>query len=105
MKWVVPREIPIGGSNFSVKYEKDIRRNSNAIGQCRVERQQIAIDPDSTNATKEIVLVHEIIHAIADRFCGGEVTEEMVRNLEVGFTVLLKDLGVKFDWRDIECVS
>lgn len=102
MKLRIPSTINIGAYKYSIKYRKGMVKHSASTGQCYTSEAQIWIDPDELPQTRDVTILHEIIHCIGDveriNFEEGDI-DRLAHCLT---RILNDDFKVELDWSGIE---
>jgi hypothetical protein len=95
-----PRNILIGHAYYTVKYDKHLSENSEAIGLTGPETQRILLDPQVGADVERETLLHELIHAICfqaglrlegEPFQKTKVEEKVVWTVAPKILELLRD--------------
>ena len=83
-------EVKIGGIRCNISCEDISNVSGNAMGRLNMKRGKLLIQSNMSEENKELVILHEIIHAIGD-MNGLELKENQVLSLESGLYQVLKD--------------
>ena len=90
----IPRNVNIGGIIFNINLVSGKTNNSlherDYLGNIDYEKCVITIDGDLNQQQKEVTLLHELMHGIANHFC-IEVEEVGIDRLSRGIYQVLKD--------------
>lgn len=102
MKRKIQKKHKIGGQWFTIAYDPELEQRHGKLGQVDISRGHIWIAPDQSDESKMITLVHECLHILGSAFTGTPWTEANIASLDTGITIMLQDLGIEFDWSEIE---
>lgn len=81
--------IKIAGVSYSIEFLSSEQMKGN-IGLADFDNQRIMINDDATEQTKQIAMVHEILH-ILDKAYNLKFTEEQVKYTAHAILALYKD--------------
>ena len=102
MKIRIPNKIKVGGHWIGIFYEKKLFDNHGKYGQSRFPENEIALqDRDMVNSRKSQTLIHELLHFVDFVYNNCNLEENTVNALATGIHALLVDLGVEFDFSEI----
>ena len=82
--------IRIAGINYTIDSVDTSQMVTGGIGEADFNKQAIRINNNVTEQTKQIALVHEIVHMI-DHAYGTNLTEQQVVIFSHGLVQFLKD--------------
>lgn len=101
----LPKELKIGGFQWSVEEHKDVAHEGNVFGSTHTQSQKFFIEPDLAIQKRDQTLLHEIMHAIWWQSGLGkiyndkehkEIEENVVHGLSMGLYQVLKDNKLSF---------
>lgn len=103
MKVKVPKQIKLLTHTYNVKFDTKQVVSAGTCGLTRHLYQDIILD-NQTLPPSELaqVFLHEYIHAVERHFC-IKIEDADVERLSEGIAILLfENLGIEFDWSEIE---
>ncbi|MFT9493405.1 hypothetical protein [Anaerosolibacter sp.] len=92
----IPKEIKIGGYDYTVSMENSLSRDNNAFGMSCGNAQTIKIDATLPKQNQESTLLHEIIEQINFRY-ELRLPHEQITILESALYQVLKDNKLSFE--------
>jgi len=101
MKVKITSPIQVGGHWYKIIRDGKID-DFGHLGDINYRTQTITIDPNKPTSQQEESLIHELHHLVNQVYCNGRLEESDVDPLSEGIYQALKQLGIEFDWSDIE---
>lgn len=98
----LPKELKIGGFQWTVEEQKDIANESSVFGSTHTQSQKIFIEPGLNIQKRDQTLLHEVMHAIwwqsgLERiFDDRKMEEKVVHAMAMGLYQVLKDNKLQF---------
>ncbi len=101
----IPKEIKIGTHTYKVIFDRSIRTDDDRIGETNHRTQVIKIWTEAPLSMQNETLLHELIH-IAEYYFRVRIEDaDIDRIAECICDFLFNNLGLGFDWSDIEEVN
>ena len=102
MKVKIPKVARIGAFDYSVKLVPNLADDFKLLGQSITDKQEIRIEPNTTEGTKLVTFWHEVVHGISDVY-GCSLDEENTNRIAQGISAILqKNFNIEFDWSEVE---
>jgi len=101
MRVKVPQKVQIAAFNYSIELRKHLMAEKHNSGFFDPIRETLSIDPHLPTTEKNISLIHEVLHLI-ERAFETKVEEDDTERLAMGLMCFFNNLGIEFDWADIE---
>ncbi len=102
MKVKIPQKIKIGTHCYSLSFTPHIHCDEGRYANCNHRTQEIQFWAEAPRSITNESLIHEVLH-IAELFQRIEVSDPDIDRIANVIMILLKDnLGIEFDWSDIE---
>jgi len=98
----VPDRIKIGGHVYCIRYGGKRMLDENTYGEVNHRLATIDINPTRPSSQKREAFIHEILHCIDRVYCNSNSSEDYLGDLSEGLNQALDELGIDFDWRDIQ---
>jgi tRNA U34 2-thiouridine synthase MnmA/TrmU len=95
----ISKGIQVGGFRFSVDTSESSRKHLDAdrdLGQCDFDNHTIQINNKIDSIHQSKVFIHEVIEAVNQIYCDGEIPHPNIQRLSYGLHQVLEDLGVRF---------
>jgi len=87
----IPKKLKICGLDYKVIFKDDLHQKEGFAGLHRPVEQIIELEKNYHPQTVERNFLHEIVHAINNNYCNGELTENQVNSLANGLYQVLND--------------
>ena len=102
MKIKVPRKIKVSSFVYELVLAENLTRDHQLLGQCLSDSVIMKIDPKTPPQTRDVTLMHEIVHAINDVYnCGLE--EPNIDRIAHGLADVLKNsFNIELDWEGLK---
>lgn len=104
MKVKIPRQIEFGIYRFRILLNPHLRNDKACDGFVNFRTQIIEIEGTLNDAERMSTLCHEVNH-ISERTKSFSVTEEVNGALCMGQAEFFCQLGIEFDWGNIEQID
>lgn len=102
MKIKIPKTIKIGAYKYVIKYRSGLAKHAGCTGQCYTSDATIWIDPSELVQTRDVTIVHEILHCISDVERLSLEENDLDRIAHCLVRTLRDDCNIEFDWSDIK---
>ena len=101
MKVKIPKQIKIGVHTYTISFNPYLLGDSRRHGEANHRKETIDIQSDNPDNLKLETLIHEIIH-IAEFYYRVDISDpDIDRIAEVITEFIVDNLGIEFDWGDI----
>lgn len=102
MRVKIPKEIKIGIYPYRISFDPHLRDDEGYIGVANFRTGTISLVPQVNKGRLGVAFLHELIHIIEDT-CHFDITEQDNFRIAEGIAELLfNNLGIEFDWSEIE---
>lgn len=102
MKIKIPKQIKIGVHPYRVEFSKTLRADEGLSGIAQHRTQVIGIEDILPKSQTDVVFLHEIVHIIS-RHYNCNIDEADTDRIAQGMAELLfNNLGIEFDWSEIQ---
>lgn len=96
----IPSEFKVGGKTYSVNQTENIYLGCDYTGECCPQDLEINIRPLKNESVKEIVFLHEMIHAIYFHLGYTDHDEHKVEELANALHMVIMDNPGVFNSKD-----
>ena len=102
MKIKIPKQIKVSSFVYELVLAENLARDHQLLGQCLSDSVIMTIDSKTSPQTKDVTLLHEIVHAINDVYnCGLE--EPNIDRIAHGLADVLKNsFNIELDWEGLK---
>lgn len=70
----IPKRFKLFNHEYIVKFEDDLQKDKDIWGECRMRRQEIALDSNIKQSFLEQTFCHELVHLIFDSLSERELS-------------------------------
>lgn len=102
MKVKIPRRVTVGAYEYELRMVDTLLRDDRLLGRCNSDTGIIEIEPSANTNIRAVTLFHEIIEAINLCYSCKMEHDDIDRMAHGLAATLQRDLGIEFDWEDIE---
>ncbi len=101
----LPNKVKIGTHTYKIVFDSNMRGDDNLYGQVNYRTQEIRIWTDAPPSVRNETLLHEILH-LAVQIYRVELTDPDIDRVAATIAdFLFNNLGLEFNWDDIEDVK
>lgn len=101
MKIKIKKQIKIGATEAYVSYQKHLQSDEAYHGTFNRRTGRLTIDADLDGIKRDKTFGHEINEVIKENY-NLHTSEDDMSNIANGWLEFLWQLGIEFDWSDIE---
>jgi len=98
----IPKRIKLATHAYRIEYKANLQLLEGSCGNVNHMEQVMQFDPSTAKTQLDVAFLHEVLHII-DRQYNCKMDNETTDRLAEGLAELLtNNLGMQFDWSNIE---